>query len=381
MKILAISGTRADWSLLRPVLEALRQRPQLEVRLAVTGQHLSAGSNSLSQIQSDGYEAPRRVEMGLTDDDSARAIGMAMGRGLSGMAECLDEERPDLLLVLGDRYEIMAAVSAALIARVPVAHIAGGDVTEGAFDDAIRHAITKLSALHFVTNEVARQRVLQLGEQPERVFVTGSPGIDTLLSVERLTREELLADLGLPAGQASLFLVTYHPETLAQDVDQQVLALLRALEQFPEASVIVTGSNADPAARRLDAAMQEWAAPRAHVAFASNLGARRYVSALALADVVIGNSSSGLYEAPTFGVFTVNIGERQAGRLRAPTVIDCKAEAQAITFAIRSALNRKRAAGGDNPYGDGKSAERIAGILAGIDDPQTLVRKSFQDLK
>ena len=266
MKVLAVSGTRADWGLLCPVLLALKDR-NIDVVLALTGQHLGPDGDQGHAVQAAGFPAFHRIDMGLSADDSPRATGEAMGAGLAGMARLLADVRPDLLLVLGDRYEMLAMVAAALPARVPVAHIAGGDVTEGAFDDAIRHAITKLSALHFVTNAEARSRVLQLGEAPERVFLTGSPGIDTLLQTPKIDRTALFADLGLDPDRRPVFLVTFHPPTLSDDASAQCRSLLAALDQFPKASVIVTGSNADPGAREIDALMQAWVGQRPHAVF------------------------------------------------------------------------------------------------------------------
>ena len=389
LRVLAVSGSRADWGLLRPVLQAIRAEPGLQLQLAVTGQHLAPGTAGDVDrlLAADGFTATHRIDMGLTADDSPGAIGGAMGRGLSGMAAALAKSRPDLMLVLGDRYEILAAVSAAQVARVPVAHIAGGDITEGAFDDAIRHAITKLSALHFTTNAEAQGRVIQMGEDPARVFLTGSPGIDAILEVPRLTRAELLASVGLSPNRGAdepdprrLLLVTLHPATLSSDNERHCAALLSALEGFADADILFTGSNADPGAQALDAMIRAAADRLPHAVFHHSLGSQRYFSALAIADAVIGNSSSGLYEAPSFGLPTVNIGDRQARRPRAETVIDCAPEVETIRTAIGTALARGRVADAVNTYGDGQAAQRITAILAAITDPAALVRKSFCDI-
>lgn len=380
MRVLAASGTRADWGLIRPVLHALRETPGIHLELVVTGQHLSLESDTARVIESDGFAIDYRIDMGLTGDDSSRAIGAAMGRGLSGAAEVLAVSRPDLLLVLGDRYEILAVASAALLARVPIAHIAGGDVTEGAFDDAVRHAITKLSSLHFVTNAEAQARVIQMGEDPARVYITGSPGIDAILEVPRLSREALFQSLNLESWARPVFLVTFHPATLSGDSEAECRALLRALDRFPEAHVVFTGSNADPGARHIDGLVQDWVARHERAVFHKSLGSQRYFSALDQVDVVIGNSSSGLYEAPSFAVPTVNIGDRQARRLRAASVIDCAAEEEAIAAAIRLAVTTDLSEGVLNPYGDGKAARRIADIISSVKEPSKLVFKSFRDL-
>jgi UDP-hydrolysing UDP-N-acetyl-D-glucosamine 2-epimerase len=380
MKVLAISSTRADWGLMRPVLRLLCETPAIDLKLAVTGQHLVSGSDIDRVAAADGFSIDYRVDMGLAAEDSARAIGVAMGRGLSGAAELLAANRPDVLLVLGDRYEILAIASAAVVARVPIAHIGGGDLTEGAFDDAIRHAITKLSNLHFVTNIEAKSRVIQMGEDPARVFLTGSPGIDAILDTPRLSREALFESVGIPFTAKPVLLATFHPPTLADDSGAQCAALLRALEHFPEAHVIFTGSNADPGARQIDVLVKNWVARHDRAVFHTSLGSRRYLSALAQVDAVIGNSSSGLYEAPSFAVPTVNIGDRQARRLRAPSVLDCAPEETAIVTTIRMALALELPEVVPNPYGDGKASQRIAGILAGLKDPHHLVMKSFKDI-
>lgn len=379
MKILVVSGTRADWGLLLPVLRAIEAAPGLELRLAITGQHLAPSGDIDALLAGESFTAHHRIDMGLADDDSPRAIGEAMGRGLSGMARLLAEDRPDLMLVLGDRYEILAMVSAAQIARVPVAHIAGGDITEGAFDDAIRHAITKLSALHFVTSEEARRRVLQLGEEPEKIFPVGSPGIDAILQMPRMDKAALLQSVGLEPAEGPLFLITFHPETLADDHAQACAAMLEALRAFPQAGMIFTGSNADPGARAIDAMIRQFVAERDRAVFHQSLGSQRYFSALEHADVVIGNSSSGLYEAPSFGIPTVNIGDRQARRLRASSVIDCPATAPAVRQAIAEALQCGRDPATVNPYGDGRAAEKIVAILSAVTDAGDLVKKRFQD--
>lgn len=380
MKILAVSGTRADWGLMRPVLRALRHQSGMTVHLAMTGQHVTDEAAARALIGADGFAIDHVVDMQLGPDDGGQATGEAMGRALSGFARVLGAERPDMVLILGDRYEMLAVASAALVARVPVAHIAGGDVTEGAFDDAIRHAITKISALHFVTNAEARDRVIQMGEAPERVFLTGSPGLDEIASIPRMPRAAFLESVGLPPGTQQIFLATFHPATLSGDSDEQCLQLLRALDRFPQASIIFTGSNADPGARLVEQRIRSWVAARPNAVFFASLGSQRYFSALAEADLVIGNSSSGLYEAPSFAIATVNIGDRQARRPRAASVIDCVAQEDAIIGAIHRALAAHFPDGVENPYGDGHAAQRIAGILGGIGDPSSLIRKQFRDL-
>ncbi|MEM9318903.1 MAG: UDP-N-acetylglucosamine 2-epimerase, partial [Pseudomonadota bacterium] len=323
-----------------------------------------------------------RIDMGISDDDSAAALGIAMGRGVAGMAAVLEADRPDLMLVLGDRYEMLAMASAAVIARVPVAHIAGGDITEGAFDDAIRHAISKLSSLHFTTNAAARDRLIQMGEDPARVYVTGSPGIDTILETPLMDRVATLRLLGLDPFTPAYLLATVHPPTLTEDGGLGLLlALLEALEQVEDIPVVFTGSNADPGARRLDKTVQHWSEGREKARFFPSLGSERYLSAVAHAAAVVGNSSSGLYEAPTLAAPTVNIGDRQSGRPRASSVIDCDATPDAIFEAIAKATATPLTKPIVNPYGHGKAAAQIAAVIAGLEQPALLVRKSFRDIR
>lgn len=375
MKILTVTGGRADWGLLAPVLALLRDDERFDLRLAATGQHLIEGAPSLTAIHAEGFKVHHLIDIGLGADDSERAIGHAMGRAVCGLADAIAEDRPDLMLVLGDRYEILAAVSAAVVARVPVAHLCGGDITEAAIDDAIRHAITKLSSLHFVTNAESAAHVVQMGEDPTCVFDVGSPGIDRLLSMQRLPRAEFFESVGLAPRQKNV-LVTFHPVTLDTASEDQCRAMIDALKRFPDIGVIATGSNADPGGRAIDTLMKTLVEEHPAAVFHISLGSVLYASALSHVDAVVGNSSSGLYEAPTFSVPTVNIGDRQKGRPRASSVIDCAAEPVAIDRALQAAL-AIRPRGVVNPYGDGRSAERIVEHVASISDPATLSRKVF----
>ena len=378
MKVLAVSGTRADWGLLQPVLAMLQNDARFELEILVTGQHLMAGSRSVDAIEAAGFTVSHRVNMGLAGGDDDAALCAAMGRAASGVGGVLATVRPDLMLVLGDRYEILGAVTAALLSKVPVAHIAGGDVTEGAFDDSIRHAITKMSALHFTTTKEAAKRVRQMGETPAHVFVTGSPGIDQVLKVPRMDRTTFFDSVGLEP-QVRNFVITLHPATLSADNADMARAMLAALETMPEAGLIFTGSNSDPGAAELDEIIRAWVAGRENAVFQASLGSARYFSALEHCDLVLGNSSSGLAEAPSFGIPTVNIGDRQARRVRAASVIDCAPEAEAICTAIHTALVGDWS-GTVNPYGDGRAAPRILSHLAAVTNPVELIRKSFEDI-
>jgi len=377
LKICVVSGGRADFGLLLPVMQALAADDAFQLQLVITGQHLLDGGHAVETLADrHGLKIVAAVDMGL-DGDAPAAIGAAAGRGLSGMAEAFGSLQPDLLILLGDRYEIACAAIAATIARIPVAHIAGGDVTEGAFDDAFRHAITKLAHLHFVTNADAARRLRQMGESEGRIHVVGSPGLDLIRATPVMARDAFFAEVGLEPRPVNL-LITFHPATLSEDSLAQLEAMLAALASC-DAGLLFTGSNADPEGRRIDARVQDFVASHSAARFVISLGSARYFSALTHMDAMVGNSSSGLYEAPSFGLPAVNIGDRQKGRLRAASVFDCPPQEKAIREAIAAALARGRQPT-ENPYGDGHAAERIVAVLKTIGDPRGLLVKSFADL-
>jgi UDP-hydrolysing UDP-N-acetyl-D-glucosamine 2-epimerase len=293
------------------------------------------------------------------------------------MVDALDRLEPDVMLVLGDRYEIFAAVQAAMLTRTPVAHIAGGDVTEGAIDDAMRHAITKVAHLHFATNAESAARIRQMGEADDRIFVTGNPALDQLRRVPLMDRAALEVALGQVLGHHNI-LMTFHPVTLAADLGLSELdALLSVLSEQPDDTTIwITRSNADSGGAQVNAKIDAWAAGRSNVHVYTSLGLPRYMALLAQCDLVIGNSSSGLYEAPSFGTPTVNIGARQGGRLAANSIFTCLGEADAIRAAMAAAFVFDRASA-VNPYGDGQSAARIIAALKSVPDSATLLHKRF----
>ena len=379
MRIGAVTGGRADWGLLSMPLAALRADPRFEVVLIATGQHLAPGEDaSLAAIVRDGFEVAENVDIAI-DDDSAVGIAHSAGLATAGLGRVFGHLRPDLVMLLGDRWEILAAATAALLARIPVVHLCGGDITEGAFDDAIRHAITKLSHIHFVTSEDARARVVQLGEDPGNVHCVGSPGLDRIRATKLMSRAALFDSVGL-VPRAKNVLVTYHPATLADDVLGECRAMLVALDALgPDVGILFTGANADPGARGIDGLVGSFVDAHANSKAVRSLGAERYFSALAHVDAVVGNSSSGLYEAPSFGKPAVNIGDRQTGRLKARSVIDCAGKAGAIVEALRGAFTLD-CAGVVNPYGDGHASERIVSVLGEVGDPARLLRKRFHNL-
>ena len=381
MDVCIVTGSRAEYGLLRPVMEAVAACDDLTLHVAVTGTHLEAAhGRTVDRITDDGFAIAVEVPAAMHDDSSA-GIARSMALTTEGFARAFQSLAPDLVLVLGDRFEILAVTQAALVCRLPIAHLCGGDVTEGAWDDAIRHAITKMAHLHFVTNADAARRVRQLGERADRVHDVGSPGIDAIRTLELIEGDALNAALGFRMRVRNV-LVTYHPETLALDDGIARLdALLAALESLgPDVGVIVTMPNADLGGTAMADRTRAWATGRPNVACYPSLGQRRYLSTMAAVDAVVGNSSSGLYEAPSFFVPTVNIGARQDGRLRASTVLDCPPERGAIEHAIRRAFDLDTI-GAHTPYGDGHAAERIVAVLRSIEDPRALLRKGFVDLE
>lgn len=386
-KVCVVTGSRAEYGLLRWVMQGLRDSTTCQLQTVVTGMHLSSEFGSTWQvIEADGFAIDWKVEM-LLGSDSAVAVTKSMGLAMAGFADAYAHLSPDLVLVLGDRFEILAAASAALIAGVPIAHLHGGEVTEGSYDDAIRHAITKMAHLHFTAAEPYRSRVIQMGEDPARVWCVGGFGLDGVMKLNKMNRAELEASLGLSLGTRSL-MVTFHPETASgADPRAQMAELLAALERT-DAQLIFTMPNADNEGRALFAMIEEFVARHPDRACAHvSLGQRRYLSGLAHVDGVVGNSSSGLIEAPAFGTGTVNIGARQDGRLRAPSVIDCVAERGAIVDAVAQLWDPAFRAGLSdmiNPYGDGGASARTVGVIEAW-NPETTPKRFFdlplQDLR
>jgi GDP/UDP-N,N'-diacetylbacillosamine 2-epimerase (hydrolysing) len=381
-KICVVTGSRAEYGLLKWVMEGIRASSVLELQVVATGMHLSpAFGLTYQEIESDGFRIDRKVEM-LLSSDTAQGIAKSMGLGLIGFGDVLQELRPDMMLVLGDRYEILAATSAALVARIPVAHLHGGEKTEGAIDDSIRHAITKMSHLHFVAAEAYRRRVIQLGENPERVFLVGGLGVDSIRRTKLLSRESLEESIGFQFGPRNL-LVTFHPETLAEaSSTQQMTALLNALEKCTETRVIFTLPNADTDGASIAQLIEDYVASYPQCKAYKSLGQLNYLSCLQFVDGVVGNSSSGLLEAPSFKKGTVNIGGRQGGRLRAASVIDCNAEELDITQAIDRLYSpefQQQLSEVRNPYGEGGAAEAIVTRLEAVCFDR-LFKKSFVDI-
>jgi GDP/UDP-N,N'-diacetylbacillosamine 2-epimerase (hydrolysing) len=381
-KICVITGTRADYGLLRWVMQGIKDDPQLALKVIATGMHLSPEFGlTYHEIEKDGFFIDRKVEI-LTSSDTPVGIAKAMGLGLIGFADALNELRPDLIVVLGDRFEIFSAVAAALVARIPVAHLHGGETTQGAFDEALRHSITKMSHLHFVAAREYRQRVIQLGEPPERVFLVGGLGIDNIKRLRLLERAELEASLGLNLGKKNL-LITFHPVTLETlTASDQMAELLAVLSELNDIQLIFTMPNADTGGRLLINMVKQFVAQHSNAHAYASLGELRYLSCILHVDGVVGNSSSGLLEVPSFKKGTINIGDRQRGRLQAASVINCEPTRLSITQALERLYSANFQASLNsvcNPHGLGGASEMVVETIKhyAIDG---IIKKGFYDL-
>ena len=381
--ICVVTGTRAEFGLLRWLMQEIDASEVLTLQVIATGMHLSPEFGlTYREIEQAGFTIDAKVEM-LLSADTASAVTKSMGLGLIGYADAYTRLAPDLIVLLGDRFEIFAAAAAAMIAGIPIAHLHGGETTEGAFDEAIRHSITKMSHLHFVAAEDYKRRVIQLGEQPERVFLVGGLGIDAIKRIKLLDREALEESLGFKFGPRNL-LITFHPVTLEGQISsgQQMAELLAALGELDDTHLLFTMPNADTGGRELAAMLTQFAATRQNVRVYTSLGQLRYLSCMKYVDAVVGNSSSGLAEAPSMGIATINIGDRQKGRLSASSVINCEPTQQSISKALSTVFDpsfRSTLTSTKNPYGSDGASEKIAKIIKNH-DLKTLLKKSFFNL-
>lgn len=376
-RICVVTGSRAEYGLLFWVIHDLYHAEDVDLQLVVTGQHLSPEfGRTASVIELDGFPISDQVEM-LLSSDTTRGVTKSVGLGVICFADTYARLAPDIVVLLGDRFEIFAAAQAAMIANIPIAHVAGGDTTEGSFDESIRHCITKMAHLHFVTNGLSARRLRQMGEDPANIYVVGNPGLDNIRRLRLLARVELEQELGIELRKKN-FLITFHPVTLETGSSEAQLAeLLAALDSFADTTgLFFTMPNSDPGGRKLAATLSQWVAGRPHARVFTSLGQVRYLSLMAHVDAVVGNSSSGLYEAPSFRIPTVNIGNRQQGRLAADSVLHCAPDRHAIAAALRTALELD-CSRTVNPYGDGNSAARIVEALTQISNPRALLKKHF----
>lgn len=380
-KICVVTGSRAEYGILRNLMHAIQNDPELTLQVIATNQHLSKlQGETYKEIEKDGFTIDYKVYM--ADDvapDNANSTAKSISRGVSGFADAFDALRPDLLLILGDRYEMLAVASTALIYKTPIAHLHGGEVTEGAFDDAIRHAITKMSHLHFTSTEPYRKRVIQLGEHPDRVFNVGALGVENVVENKFLTKEEIEKSLNFQLTD-KCFLVTYHPVTLSDmSSEVQVLNLLEALDNYKDYHIIFTYSNSDTNSQIIIKRIQEYVNRNAdRCMFIPSLGQRRYFSALKHMKAVLGNSSSGIIEVPSFGIPTLDIGDRQKGRIAADSVIYCGYSVDEIEKGLDKVVGYKKTAI-DNPYYKEGTCDAILNTIKKY-PLENLVQKSFYNL-
>lgn len=382
-KVCVVTGTRAEYGLLFWLLKEIEKEPSLELQLIVTGMHLSSEFGLTYKIIENDFNINKKVEMLLSSDTSS-SIAKSIGLAQIGFSDAFEELKPDLLVVLGDRYEIFAAVSTAMIMNIPIAHLHGGETTEGAFDEAIRHSITKMSHLHFTAANEYKNRVIQLGENPSRVFNVGGMGIENIKRLNLLSKEEFEKSIDFKLNKKNI-LITFHPVTLENfSAKEQFNELLKALDELTDTNLIFTKANSDTNGRVINEMIDEYVKNNSFKAVGfSSLGQLRYLSALQYMDCVVGNSSSGLCEAPSFKIATINIGDRQKGRLKASSVIDCEPLKDEILKAIFKAYTndfQNILKSSVNPYGDGCASLKIVEILKRV-DLNNLLKKSFYDLK
>lgn len=382
-KIAVITGTRAEFGLLKPLINQIEKSNSFQLQLIATAMHLSPEFGyTISEIEKSGFQVDRKVEC-LLSSDTAVGVTKSMGLALIGFADALEELSPDLVIILGDRSEMLAAASAAMIANIPIAHIHGGETTEGAYDESIRHAITKMSYYHFASTETYRQRIIQLGESPDRVFNVGAIGLDSIQSLDLLNKNEFEKSIDFKLGKRNV-LVTFHPVTLENNsAAVQFKAILDALKTFENTHFIFTLANSDKNGRIINQMIEKFVAENKvnSISFKS-LGQLRYLSALQYIDVVLGNSSSGIIEVPYFKIPTINIGDRQKGRVMPKSVINCEPKKDFIKEALIKAFNptfKEKIKNQEQLYGNGNAVEKIMPVLSNM--PTDDLKKPFYDLK
>ena len=383
-KVCVYTSSRAEYGLLRGVLNKIEAAPNMQLQILASGMHLSPEFGmTVQEIRADGFEPDESIEILLSNDTPA-AICKSMGLAMIGYGEAIQRQKPDMILLLGDRFETFCMAAAAQVCRVPLAHIHGGESTEGAIDEAFRHSITKMSHLHFASCEEYRQRIIQLGEDPNRVFNVGALGVENIRRMSLMERSNLAEFIGFNL-EKPYFLVTFHPVTLEKETSgEQFQSLLYALDTFPEYNVIFTKANADTDGRVINRMIDEYAEKRPERCLAvTSLGAHRYLSAMKYATAVIGNSSSGIVEAPSFKIPTVNIGDRQKGRVRAESVVDCEPSTTSIVSAIRKSISlefQQILKNTKNPYDKPCTASEIVSKIAAT-DPADLLKKRFYNIQ
>ena len=382
-KICVVTGTRAEYGLLFWLMKEIQKDKNLELQLIVTGMHLSPEFGLTYKIIEKDFTIDKKIEM-LLSSDTAIGISKAMGLAQISFAESFEELKPDLLIVLGDRYEIFSATSSAMISNIPIAHLHGGETTEGAFDESIRHSITKMSHLHFTAAEEYKNRVIQLGENPRRVFNVGGLGIDNIKKLKLLSKKEFEKSINFKLNKKNI-IVTFHPVTLENSTTtEQFQNLLDAIDQLKDTHIIFTKANSDTDGRIINKMIDQYVTINSNksVVFTS-LGQLRYLSALQYVDAMVGNSSSGLIEAPSFEIGTINIGDRQKGRLKASSIIDCNPTKYHILEAFQTLYNtpfQEKLKITKNPYGEESASKKIIDIIKNLNF-NDIIKKSFWDIK
>jgi GDP/UDP-N,N'-diacetylbacillosamine 2-epimerase (hydrolysing) len=379
-KICVITGTRAEYGLLKGLMVKIQQHKNLELKTIVTGMHLSAQYGSTwKQIEEDGIRIDYKVDM-LLSGDSINSICKSLGLCVMGMSDVFTKMQPDLIIILGDRYEAVASAIASQLHQIPIAHIHGGELTEGAVDDAFRHSITKLSVLHFVTAQTYKQRVIQLGEQENRVFNVGALGIDNIKEIPLLPKDEFEQSINFKLKEKNI-LITFHPVTLEDSTSgEQMEQLLEALTKFPEVGKIFTMPNSDPDNQIIFDKINNFVKNKENAMAYDNLGTLRYLSAISHVDCVLGNSSSGIIEVPSLGKPTINIGDRQRGRIQAESIINCEPKQNDIEIALKTIFELNISSKTiENPYGEGGTADKIIKILDSYDFTDC-IKKKFKDI-
>ena len=384
--ICIVTAARSEWGLLRPLAELIKADTSYNLLIFATGTHYcSEFGNTYQEILSDGFNIDERIDMQLYAESPA-AISKTIGLTIIGFADAFSRHDIDLLVIMGDRYEMLGVCIAAMNAKIPIAHLAGGDITEGAIDDMVRHSLTKMSYLHFTSCSTSRKRVIQMGEEPERVYDVGELGIDNIAKLPLLSLSELSMQLNFTLKNTEYCVVTFHPETLSFDtVEVQCRELLNALSAFPDMKFIVTKSNADEGGGIINSMIETYAQKNHNVLLVSSLGNLKFLSALKYSAMMIGNSSSGIVECPYFKIPTINIGHRQDGRLQANTIINCSTNTKDIINAIQLARSenfRKNLLTASCPYGDGHAAEKILAVLhEWLDTDRIDLKKKFYDME
>ena len=383
IKICVVTGTRAEYGLLYWLMKEIEADKELQLQLIVTGMHLSSEFGLTYKEIEKEFKIDKKIEMLLSSDTSI-GISKSMGLAQISFAEAYEELKPNIVVVLGDRYEIFSATSAAMIAKIPVAHLHGGETTEGAFDESIRHSITKMSHLHFTATDEYKNRVIQLGEHPSRVFDVGGMGIENIKRLKLLTKDEFEESIEFKLNKKNI-LVTFHPVTLENSTaKEQFQELLDAIDELEETNIIFTKANSDTDGRVINQMIDEYVSKNSYKSIGfTSLGQLRYLSALQFVDAVVGNSSSGLTEAPSFKIGTINIGDRQKGRIKAESVIDCKSDKVSILEAfdkLYSVEFQNSLSNIKNPYGDGCASQKIVEVLKNV-NLGNILKKSFYDLE